>query len=332
MTVIANTIGGASTSTTAPLPVAATIDPANDLLAIYTSSLTATQAISRNVLLGLASQPLGLTDTQSPTNKTFDNTNAYTISTANLTLQDSSDATKQATLSISGNTTGTTRVYTFPNYNATVASLAGVETLTNKTLTSPTINTPTISNASITADTISGSSSSTTGTIYGMSVTAGLLASAAIAGQVVTASLASASVTPTKLATGAASATVATQQSTSSTSFTDLATAGPAVTVTIGSNGLALVSINCATFNGTAGDGSVMGFAVSGANTISPSIAQSIAWQNPTNITAVGSIGTSAVFLLTGLSSGSTTFTAKYQILIGGTASFQTRYIAVVPL
>ena len=37
----------------------------------------------------------------------------------------------------------------FPSYAGTVATLDGVETLTQKTLTSPTINTPTVSNASL---------------------------------------------------------------------------------------------------------------------------------------------------------------------------------------
>lgn len=41
------------------------------------------------------------------------------------------------------------RVYTFPDYDLTVASLTGTETLTNKTLTSPTINTPTITTPTI---------------------------------------------------------------------------------------------------------------------------------------------------------------------------------------
>ena len=53
------------------LPTASTIDATNDLLPIYTNSLVATQAISRNTYLNLSSQPVGLTDSQTLTNKTL---------------------------------------------------------------------------------------------------------------------------------------------------------------------------------------------------------------------------------------------------------------------
>jgi len=48
--------------------------------------------------------------------------------------------TKQVAVSAAGVTAGQKRVLTAPNYNATLASLAGVETLTNKTLTKPVID------------------------------------------------------------------------------------------------------------------------------------------------------------------------------------------------
>ena len=41
------------------------------------------------------------------------------------------------------------RTYTLPDYNATLATIAGTETLTGKTFTSPTINTPVISGGTI---------------------------------------------------------------------------------------------------------------------------------------------------------------------------------------
>jgi len=55
-------------------------------------------------------------------------------------LADNSDTTKLAMFQCSGITTGTTRTFTFPNYNATFATIAGTETLTAKTLTSPVIS------------------------------------------------------------------------------------------------------------------------------------------------------------------------------------------------
>lgn len=55
-------------------------------------------------------------------------------------IQDNADATKQLRFEVSGITTGTIRTLTVPNFDGTVATLAGTETFTNKTLTTPTIN------------------------------------------------------------------------------------------------------------------------------------------------------------------------------------------------
>ena len=84
---------------------------------------------------------------------------------------------------------------------------------------------------------------------------------------------------------GAKSAIVATSETTTSSSFTDLATPGPAVTVTIGASGMALVVVTAALANNTIND-----------------------------------------------YPGSTTFTAKYEIITGGTATFADREISVIPL
>lgn len=54
-------------------------------------------------------------------------------------------------------------------------------TLTNKTLTSPTITSPIITNASLTTDLISGFTSPTIGTIYGLAVNAGVITTAGYA-------------------------------------------------------------------------------------------------------------------------------------------------------
>lgn len=51
-------------------------------------------------------------------------------------FQDDGDATKQMRFQLSGITTGNTRVLTVPDFDGTVATLAGTETLTNKTLAS----------------------------------------------------------------------------------------------------------------------------------------------------------------------------------------------------
>lgn len=166
--------------------IANSIDAVNDYLLIYTASATATQGINRNTLLGLSSAPLGTTDAQNPTNKTFNNTNSYTTKDGSYTLQNTADTTKQGKFSLSGNTTGTTRTYTLPDYTATLATLGGTETLLAKTLTSPTINSPTITNATISSDAVTGFSISNTGVIYGLSVTTGTISAAGLASNSVT--------------------------------------------------------------------------------------------------------------------------------------------------
>lgn len=152
------------------LPVASTIDGSADILPIYTASALATQGISRNTFLGITSGPVGLTDSQTLTNKIIGNTNTLTIKDTNFTLQDDGDTTKQAKFQLSGLTTATTRTYTLPDVTDSIVTLTATQTLTNKTLTSPTIATPTITNATISADTLTGFSVSTTGSVYGISV------------------------------------------------------------------------------------------------------------------------------------------------------------------
>lgn len=199
MTVTANTIGGAATTNTAPLPVASTIDGVNDYLAIYTNSALATQGINRNTLLGLSSQPVGLTDVQTVKNKIFDNTNLITISDGSFVLQDDVDPTKRAVFQLSGLTTATTRTYTLPDITDTLVTLTATQTLTNKTLTSAILTAPSITNASITADTITGFSTANSGTIYGVGVTLGIVNSAGLLNTVNTAALQTGAVTGAKI-------------------------------------------------------------------------------------------------------------------------------------
>lgn len=73
-------------------------------------------------------------------NKTLTNTNTVTLLDSLFTLQDNGDITRQLQFQLSGITAGNTRILSVPDYDGTVATLAGLETLTQKTLTSPKIN------------------------------------------------------------------------------------------------------------------------------------------------------------------------------------------------
>lgn len=75
-----------------------------------------------------------LSATQALTNKTLGVTNTVTLKDASFTLQDDVDTTKQLRFQLSGITTANLRTLTVPDYDGTVATLAGTEALTNKTL------------------------------------------------------------------------------------------------------------------------------------------------------------------------------------------------------
>lgn len=181
---------------------AITIDGATHFLLIQPgNSSTAYKKISRNVLLGISSAPLGTTDTQSPTNKTFDNSNIIAVRDDRFTIQDSGDASKQAQFQLSGLTTATTRTYTLPNASSTLADISTTQTFTNKTLTSPTITGGTIDNSTITVDSVAGHTTPNSGTIYGLSITASKVGT----NGVITASITDAAVTPAKLVAGTGS-------------------------------------------------------------------------------------------------------------------------------
>lgn len=152
------TIGGA-VSGTATAPLTVTNSQASltaDFIPIYSAALAGTYAINLDNLLGISSQVVSTSDPQTIGSKTFLNSNAYTALDGSFTLQHTGSTTKQATFSLTSITAGQTRVITLPDYNAAMASLAGTETFTNKTLTAPT--TTAISNTGgLSTDTLSAS-------------------------------------------------------------------------------------------------------------------------------------------------------------------------------
>ena len=121
-------------------------------------------------------------------------------------------------------------------------------------------------------------------------------------------------------------ADVVTLQTTTSLSYTDLATVGPAVTMTM-ANGQAALVIISARMRHSAGGGqsAMMSFAVSGATTLSANDVNGC--ECPITDLA-GPVVTRATVFIAG-ATGSHTFTAKYQVTSGGTATYFNRRIIV---
>lgn len=124
---------------------------------------------------------------------------------------------------------------------------------------------------------------------------------------------------------GAATATVATSETTTSTSYVDLTTTTDTVTVTIGSSGMALVMIQ--TLSSNTGGTCFAGFAISGASTVAAADGYAVIHSGHASGVQTQT-GTS--FVVTGLTSGSTTFKMKYRAS-AGTATFANRRISVIP-
>lgn len=180
-------------------PAAISIDGSADQLLIDPGGTGTYNKINRNTLLGITSTPIGASDSQTLQNKTLDNTNSVTVKDGSLTVQNTADTTKRAVFSASGITTGTTRTLTLPNRSDTLVTLAGSETLTNKTITSPVITGGTIDNSAITVDSISGHTSATQVTVGGVLMNNGTIGTS---GAVVAASILAGAVQPQALTSG----------------------------------------------------------------------------------------------------------------------------------
>jgi len=119
---------------------------------------------------------------------------------------------------------------------------------------------------------------------------------------------------------------VSTYESTASTSYVDLTTAGPAITV---SHGVVMfISVGCLCRAANVGLGTAMSFAMSGSNTVAAADA---------NCFYIESGNADDIFcgtwttIATGLSSGTTTLTAKYRAVGATTATFAHRLLVAVP-
>ena len=134
------------------------------------------------------------------------------------------------------------------------------------------------------------------------------------------------------------SAEVVTSQTTTSTTYTDLATPGPSVTVNVGSSGRVLVLFGCgitvadtgAGVNNYVGGSAV--FDITGATNLAAAAGVSAQIWSPAGAPTGGAWTSSKPKTLTGLAPGSTTFTMKYRSLLTSPAcGFVERNITVIP-
>lgn len=204
--------------------------------------------------------------------------------------------------------------------SAQLAASLSDETGTGLTVfgTTPTLITPKI-------DTINESTPGNGTTIGGVNVKSGALVTS---NSVVTANITNASVTPDKLSSAGSQANITTGQSQGATSYGDMSSVGPSVTVTIGANGLALIIITAQLSNNNLNSFTFASFVASGANTIAASDLRA-ALQKA--IVANDDGTRTFTYLATGLTPGSTTFKMQYRVS-GGTATIGNRYISVIPL
>lgn len=125
----------------------------------------------------------------------------------------------------------------------------------------------------------------------------------------------------TTFASSATGTLVQTSQSLTGASYADLATVGPAITITTGANALVTVG---ALVVGVSG-GSSMAFAISGATT---------AAANDLNALLSVSVEFQAAMttVVQGLTPGTNTFTAKYKSDGTHSSTWANRWLSVIPL
>lgn len=130
--------------------------------------------------------------------------------------------------------------------------------------------------------------------------------------------------TPSGSSITAATATVATSESTSSTTYTDLATSGPSLTFTVGPSGMLRISMSANAYNNTNNEHAFLDVELSGGNTRSASDTTRLRFTVLNNYQTA-----SRTILLSGLSATSTTATLKYKVS-AGTGTYEQRFITVM--
>jgi hypothetical protein len=135
--------------------------------------------------------------------------------------------------------------------------------------------------------------------------------------------------TPAGSAPASASATVATEETTTSGTYTDLTTAGPAVTLTTGTKVLVIITADIRAMS-AARNGS-MSYAISGATTSAAS--ENDCLGNARILSGAADPARMSSASRRTITAGSNTFTAKYKSADGSaTITFKTRDIIVIDL
>jgi hypothetical protein len=120
---------------------------------------------------------------------------------------------------------------------------------------------------------------------------------------------------------------VLTSETTTSTSYTDLTTAGPAVG-SFDHGPTLIVVVGCRVSNNTAGAECKMGHELSGTASVAADDARALRFES----SAANDVLAASYFMLhTGLSAGTSVATAKYSVS-AGTGTFQYRRVQFLPL
>lgn len=152
------------------------VDRASDLLYVVGASGPTSNKMTINAVLGITGDPVGHSDSQTLSNKTIGNSNVITARDDRFTIQDNSDATKQAVFQASGITAGNTRTYTLPDRSGTLVTLNGDQTFTG-VITAPgaVLDQAVITRPTLQTDTISEYTAAAGITIDGLLIKDGLL-------------------------------------------------------------------------------------------------------------------------------------------------------------